>query len=322
MAKGAPVAPNLALTGDVEARHQSQIAFRIDGKIVRRFVDVGAHITKDEVLAEIDPDQRKSDLSGVEAQVRSSQATLDQAQDTFRRQSDLLRTGFTTQASYAEASKTLRTAQAQRDAVVAQADSAKKQLGYTALRAGIDGIVTQRDAEVGQVVKAGDTVFTIAQDGPRDAVFTVYEALLVDPPEDKRISVMLQSDPSVRATATVREISPTVDSKTGGVKLKATIDDPPPRMTLGSTVVGLGTIGTARAVTLPWSALFRWQGQPAVWIVGADGTATPHGVTIDRFDDSGMILKDGVEPGQRVVKAGVQFLRPGDPVEIAPDGTP
>ena len=306
VARVAETAADVVLTGDVQARRQSEVAFRIDGKISERLVEVGARIGMDEVLAKLDPDQQRSDLRNAEAALSSAEAGLAQAKVAFGRQAGLMKGRFTTRGSYDQAEQSLRTTQAQALAARAQVGSAAEQLAYADLRAGVAGIVTARSAEVGQVVKAGEAVFTVAQDGPRDAVFNVHETLLATPPGSKQFSVVLQGDPSVKALATVREISPTVDPATGTVKVKASLADAPSRMTLGATVVGIGNLQTFQAVTLPWSALFRWQDEPAVWVVDPRGnTVSPRRITIERYASGGMVLKGGIAAGDRVVTAGI-----------------
>ena len=161
--------------------------------------------------------------------------------------------------------------------------TAEEQLGYAELKAGVAGIITARNAETGQVVQAGQTVFTVAQDGPRDAVFDVFEALLTDPPS-RNVQVFLQADPSVAATGIVREISPTIDPVSGTVKLKVGLDSVPPQMSLGAIVVGIGTFRPRPAIVLPRSALFRWQDEPAVWLFDSKSrTVTLKVITIDRY---------------------------------------
>src|SRR5205814_8061341 len=105
--------------------------------------------------------------------------------------------------------------------------------------------------------------------GPRDAVFNVHETLLANPPPSRRVALMLLSKPSVVTFGTVREISPTVDAASGTVKVRVGLEETPPEMTLGASVVGSAKFSPVSAVIIPWSALFKWQGRPAVWIVDA-----------------------------------------------------
>jgi multidrug efflux pump subunit AcrA (membrane-fusion protein) len=121
----------------------------------------------------------------------------------------------------------------------------------------------------------------------------------------------------------LRELAPMIDAASGTVKVKATIDSSPPEMALGSVVVGSAHVGNADAITLPSSALFRWDGQPAVWIVDSKlSTVSLRTVQIDRYGDARIVLSGGVSAGDRVVTAGAQFLRPGVKVIVVNDNAP
>ncbi|MEQ4599149.1 MAG: efflux RND transporter periplasmic adaptor subunit, partial [Methylobacteriaceae bacterium] len=149
-------------------------------------------------------------------------------------------------------------------------------------------------------------------------VFNVYEALTAHPPGDKTIHVTLQSDPAAAATGHVREISPTVDAASGTVRVKVGLEATPPAMSLGAVVIGRGRFASREAVVLPWSALYRFDNRPAVWIYdSAAGTVSIRGVEIDRYGFDNIVLKGGVRSGETVVVAGIQFLRPGQHVALA-----
>jgi RND family efflux transporter MFP subunit len=166
-------------------------------------------------------------------------------------------------------------------------------------------------------------VLTVAQDGARDAVFNVFEALTARPPSDHTIDITLQADPSVTAVGRVREISPTVDASTGTVRVKIGLESTPPAMGLGAVVVGRAQFSREEAVVLPWSALYRYGNEPAVWIYDkAKGTVSVRQVVIARYGPNLIVLKSGVEPGESVVVAGIQFLRPGQAVAAIDLGQP
>ncbi len=163
----------------------------------------------------------------------------------------------------------------------------------------------------------------VAQDGARDAVFNVYEALTTHPPSDGGLDVSLQADPSVTARGRVREISPTVDPSSGTVRVKIGLSETPAAMGLGAVVVGRGRFAPRDAVVLPWSALYRYGKDPAVWIYDpASHAVSVRTVVIDRYGRNVIVLKSGVEPGEHVVVAGIQFLRPGQAVSVLDLGAP
>lgn len=317
-ARKSAVVSDVVLTGDIQAQAQTNVAFRTNGKVAERRVEVGDHVTADQVLAVLEPLVQRANLDNARAALVSAEAQLTQAEVTFERQKQLISGGYTTRPSYDNAEQQLRTSRAAVDSAKAALGTAEEQLSYTELRAGVPGIVMSRTFEVGQVVQAGQAVMVLAQDGPRDAVFNVYEALTANPPAEKTIHVALQSDPAVAATGYVREISPTVDPSSGTVRVKVGLEATPPAMSLGAVVIGRGRFASREAVVLPWSALYRSDDRPAVWIYDpAQGTVSIRTVEIDRYGFDDIVLQGGVEPGETVVTAGIQFLRPGQHVALA-----
>ncbi|MCJ2013039.1 efflux RND transporter periplasmic adaptor subunit [Methylobacterium sp. J-076] len=316
------LAEDVVFSGDIQAQALVNVSFRTNGKVAKRVVEVGDHVAADQVLAELEPLTQRANLDNARAAVSSAEAQLTQAKLTFDRQKELLGGGFTTRPSYDNAEQELRTAQATLDSAKAALGTAQEQFSYTELRAGIPGIVTRRDFEVGQVVQSGQTVLVLAQDGPRDAVFNVYEALTARPLGDKTVDVSLQADPQVAIRGTIREISPTVDASSGTVRVKIGLESTPPAMALGAVVVGRGHSLPQDVVVLPWSALYRYADEPAVWVYDpGTGTVDVRKVVIAQYGPNVITLKSGVEPGEHVVVAGIQFLRPGQPVAaIALDG--
>ncbi|QGY02833.1 efflux RND transporter periplasmic adaptor subunit [Methylobacterium mesophilicum SR1.6/6] len=311
-ARRSPMALDVVLTGDIQAQAQVNVSFRTNGKVAERRVEVGDHVEADQVLASLEPLTQRANLDNAKAALNSAEALLTQAKMSFERQKQLLSGGFTTRSTYDNAEQELRTTQAAVDSAKAALGTAQEQFSYTELRAGVAGIVTSRSFEVGQVVQSGQTVLVVAQDGPRDAVFNVYESLTTQPPDGDAVAVALQADPSVATTGTVREISPTVDASSGTVRVKIGLRSTPAAMGLGAVVVGRGRFAPHSAVELPWSALYRYDGRPSVWIYDpARRTVSVRAVEIDRFGPDIIAIRQGVEPGERAVVAGIQFLRPG-----------
>jgi RND family efflux transporter MFP subunit len=313
-----PIADDLIFTGDIQAQSQVNVAFRTNGKIASRLVEVGDHVRADQVLARLDPQEQRANLNNAEAALTSAEALLTQAKVNFKRQETLLSSGFTTRPTYDDAEQQLRTTQASVDSAKAALGTAREQFSYTELRAGVDGIVLSRSFEVGQVVQAGQAVLVLAQDGPRDAVFNVFEALLAAPPDSRDVDIVLQADPKVRTLGTVREISPSVDPASGTVRVKVGLAQTPPAMTLGAVVIGTGKFRPRAAIVLPWSALYRWENGPAVWVHDpATGTVAPRSVAIDHYGTNSIALSRGLEPGEEVVVAGIQLLRPDQRVAVS-----
>ncbi|WP_375464899.1 efflux RND transporter periplasmic adaptor subunit [uncultured Methylobacterium sp.] len=318
LASRSTIAADVVFTGDIQAQAQTNVSFRTAGKVATRLFEVGDHVAADQVLARLDPREQRANLANAQAALTSAEALSTQAKLAFKRQDSLMASGYTTRPSYDNAEQTLRTTQAAVESAKAALGTAQEQLSYTELKSGVAGIVLSRSLETGQVVQSGQSVLTLAQDGARDAVFNVYEALLAAPPESRTVDVTLQGDPRVAAVGFVREIAPSVDPASGTVRVKVGLQDAPAAMTLGAVVIGRGRFRPHVAVVLPWSALYRWQSRPAVWVRDpGNGTVAPRAVTIDRYGPDNIALSAGVVPGEEIVVAGIQFLRPGQTVTVA-----
>ncbi|MBB3999472.1 efflux RND transporter periplasmic adaptor subunit [Aureimonas pseudogalii] len=313
----APVSRTISLTGTVAARIQSDLSFRVAGRIDRRNVDVSDHVKAGDVLATLDTREQVSDVEAAEATLRSAEATLTQAQTNFGRQRRLFEGGYITRGVFDDAQEQLRSAEGTADSARADLATARDQLSFTELKADVDGIVTAREAEAGQVVSAAQTVFTVAQDGARDAIFDIDEALLAGAPPSEGVVVRLGSDPAVETRASVREVSPTFDAATGTVRVKMTLADPPPAMSLGAAVTGTGLAAPQNLVSLPWTALGAGESGPAVWVVDpATKAVTLRPVGVERYRTGEILVRDGLSEGDLVVTAGGQLLREGQVVTL------
>jgi len=308
---------SVTLTGEIVAHVQTNLSFRVSGQITEWLVDVGAHVTEGEVLARIDPQQQKADVEASEAAVRAAEAQVRQASAAFERQKLLMTKGSTTQELFDQAQTSARTAQGALETANAQLGTSRDALSYTELRAEASGIVTVRNAEAGQVVQAAQTMFTVAQDGPRDAIFEVYESLLFERPSAPMIKLALVSDPTVNTEGTVSEISPTIDTATGTVRVKIAMKTTPDRMTLGASVTGFATSLPVKLLILPWTALSATDGKPAVWIVNPDDRKVSlRPVKVSAYETGRVLISDGVKPGEQVVVDGLKMLRPDQVVDV------
>lgn len=311
-------APTFTLTGEVRPRRENDLAFRTAGRIVRRDVDVGDHVTAGTAVARLDPSEQEADVRAAAATVASAQADLDQAQAEFDRQKTLFDRGFATRSAFEQAQQVLRVAQGSLEVARAQHKAALKQLTDTDLEASADGVITARYADAGQVVQAAQPIFTLAEDGPRDAVFDVQEAALLAIPEDLVVELSKVDDGEVTATGKVREISPTVDPGSGTVRVKIEIDNPPDAMTLGSAVSGFARLKARRAILLPAQALSSDAGAPSVWIVDPhDSTLSRRSVEVVAYETRQIVVSSGIEDGDLVVTEGARSRLPGQKVTIA-----
>jgi membrane fusion protein, multidrug efflux system len=307
----------VSLTGHIRAKDEVNLAFRIDGRMIERPVNVGDVLKAGQVVAKLDPQIQQNSLNTAQANLASLEAVMTQARLTFARQEHLVKNGWTSVAKFDEAKQKLETTQGQIDAAQAQLRTAQEQLSYTVLHADGPGVVTAKGAEPGEVVQAGKMIVQEALEGGRDAIFDVPEQLMRTGPRDPLVQIALTNDPSVRATGRVREVSPQADATTRTWQIKVGITDPPQAMQLGSTVTGSIKLAAPPGVELPASALTEAHGQPAVWVVDPQSkTLSLREVDVSRYDPASVVISKGLENGEVVVTAGVQTLHPGQRVRL------
>ena len=312
--------PSITLTGEVQARFRADLSFRVSGRVLARYVDVGARVKAGEVLAVLDPAEQQADVDAATAAVTSAESQLRVAKATFERQKALIASGFTTRTVYDQAQEGLRTAEGVLEVARAQFGTSKDALGYTALRAEANGVITARNLEAGQVVQAAQPVFSLAYDGERDAVFDVYESIFFGAPDGRCVTLALVSDAGVTATGHIREVSPAIDAKSSTIRVKVSIQDPPTEMTLGSAVAGTVKAKPQQQIALPWSALMAAGTKPAVWTVDqATRTASLKAVIVGGYEAGEVLINAGLEPGERVVIDGGKLLSVGQPVTYEGD---
>ena len=307
---------NVSLTGEIQPRYQADLGFRVNGKVLERPVDVGTQVKTRDLLARLDPQQYKQDLEVAKSEIAVAEAEVTRSQAQEYRQRELLKNGHTTQVAYDQALKTFKTAQAQLDAARARQIQASENLGYTELKADNDGVITAIGADPGQVVSAGQMVVRLAQPGEREAVFNLAEAAFKNPPKDPIVEVKLVSNPDIKTEGKVRYLSPQADPTTRTFTVRVSLPDAPPQMRLGANVIGSVTVNEGSSITIPGSALFQKDGQPAVWLVDKDGTVQLKPITVQRYQGDSVIVGNGLAQGDVVVTAGVQKLLPGQKVSL------
>ncbi len=306
---------SVTLTGEIRARSSADLSFRVGGRVLARLVDVGAHVNAGDVLARLDPAEQQADLDAATAAEAAAESQLQVARTNFERQKTLLAQRFTTQVAFDQAQEKLRSTESSLEAATAQLGTAKDALGYTELRAGAAGLISARNLEIGQVVQAAQAVFTLAQDGDRDAVFDVYESLFFGDYDGDQVFLVLLSDPTVTATGHVREVSPAIDPRSSTVRVKVGIQNPPAAMTLGSAIAGTARSKPVAQITVPWTALMSLGSKPAVWTVDpATKTVSLKVVEVGAYEAEGVVIKQGLKPGDRVVVDGGKLLSSGQSV--------
>ncbi len=309
-------------TGDVHARIESNLAFQTSGKVVARLVDVGDHVKAGAVVARLDSAQQQADVTIAEATLVSAKAALDRANLELGREKALFADAVTAKVKLDDAVRDQAVAASAVVAATARLDLAKETLSYTELRVAHAGTISTRSVEVGQVAATGTTVFTLDEDGPRDAVFRVDETVAGRVGKASAIGIELIDDPRIHAQGTVREMAPAIDVGTASLRIKLALDDPPPQMTLGAPVVANLPLTTTRTFTLPADALFSdTQAMPAVWVVDAGTKSVSlRRVVVASYESRSVIVRDGLTDGDLVVTAGATRLRPAQIVRFEQAG--
>lgn len=305
-------------SGDVRARTESRLGFRVAGKITQRHAEVGQQVRAGAVLAQLDPQDYRLAADAARAQVAAATTNRDLAAADFKRFQALREQNFISGAELERRETTLKAAQAQLEQAQAQLASQGNQARYTSLVADVSGVVTAVEAEPGQVVAAGTPVVRIAADGPRDVVFSV--------PEDKLTGVRPGLPVAVRAWASstelqgrVREVAASADpvTRTYAVKVALQGPDQPP---LGATVNVLPQAPGAAAlqvIKIPTSALRQEGKGSAVWVLERkDMTVRSQPVQVATADGNDAVIAAGLQPGMTIVTAGVHVLSPGQKVSV------
>jgi RND family efflux transporter MFP subunit len=308
----------LEYAAEVRPRTESRLGFRVNGKLLRRMVDVGQHVTAGQALAQLDAQDYKLSVDAAKAQLAAAVANRDLAASDFKRFKDLRDQNFISAAELERRDVALKAAQSQVDQAQAQLSAQGNQSAYTTLVADAAGVVTSADAEPGQVLAAGTPVVRIAQDGARDVVFSV--------PEDKVSQVKLGSEVEVRMWAgnavyqgKVREISASADpvTRTFAIKVGLVSSEVLPLGTTVSVVPrALDRSGPA-VIKLPTSALQHDGKAVAVWVLDRTSmTVRLQPIVIATADGNDVVIQTGLQPGMEVVTAGVHVLSPGQKVTV------
>jgi RND family efflux transporter MFP subunit len=308
----------VSLTGNVQARTEVNLAFRIDGRLVERAVGVGDTVRRGQLVARLDAENEQSALQSAQAQLAGARARLEEARSNYNRLKSLVAERAVSQALFEQSEAAFRSAESAVESAQSQVVLAQNRLSYTRLESDVDGVVTAQGVEPGEVVGAGRMVLQVAKQGGRDAVFDVPAQIKDATPANATVKVALATDARVATTGRAREVAPRADPVTGTFRVRIALDNPPPAMRLGSTVVGsLRLAGGGTAISIPASALVRSDRQTSVWVVDPKTqTVAAKPIEVASFDPARVVVASGLAAGDVVVTAGVQALRPGQKVRL------
>ncbi|RYM62665.1 efflux transporter periplasmic adaptor subunit [Serratia liquefaciens] len=311
-----PVASgSLIQTGEIRAHEEVTLGFRLDGRILTRQAEVGDHVIAGQVLATQESETSRNQLSSAQADLNSARAAEQVAALNLRRMQLLMPSGAIARSQLDSAQADWQTARAKRQSSEDALKNAQENVSWTKLTAPADGVITQVSASAGQVVSAGQSVITLASGSLRDAVFDVADPQSVSQHADNLFNVSLLSAPSVIAQGHFRDVSPQADPQTRTWRLRINLDNAPPAMALGASVQLTLNASGPLFIALPASALTRTGNKPAIFVVD-EKTLTLHlrPVVVGRYSTSEIFISAGVQPGERVVIAGVSKLREGEKV--------
>ena len=316
-------AGSTSYAGEVKARYETRLSFRVSGKMVARYVDVGDRVKKGQLIAELDPSDYQLAAQGLTAQLAAARAERDFAKDDVERYQELLEQKFISPAEYDRRETLYKAARDKVSALDSQLHQAQNQTAYTRLLADRNGIITARDVETGQVVGAGQVIVTLADLGEKEVAIDIPEQRVagVEPAGD--VTVELWADGGRRFKGRTREIAPSADPASRTYRVKVTLLEGKDLAQLGMTATVYMTTPKTDELAIPLAAVFSPQRQPAesrVWVV-EETEQTVRSIPVELgvpVADERIVIA-GLNRGQLIVTAGVSRLIEGQAVQLVAD---
>lgn len=312
----ANAANSMQFAGEVKPKVESQLGFRIPGKIIERKVDVGSIVRKGQVLMRLDAQDLELAQRQSDAALRSARSTLDLAQAELQRYRELREKNFVNQATLDAKETSYQQAKSSFEQAQAALRNQSNQTGYSELRSDEDGVVTAVNAEAGQVIAAGTPVVSVAKSAEKDVVIAVPENIVDSLRQVTDVRVHLWATPDNVMQGKVREVSPIADPATRTYSVKVSLPADAAQAKLGMTAYVSFMLPTGKdGIRLPLTALHENKGQTAVWVV-ENGAVKLVNVQLSGHSGNDILVSQGVSQGQVVVTAGVNMLVDGQKVSI------
>ena len=305
-----------AFAGEVRAREESPLSFRVGGKLVQRNVDVGDHVRAGQVLATLDPGDLQAQARAAQAQLAAAEAELGRARADQARFAKLANDQLVSRSTLDAQNAAATAAQGQVNAARADLEVARNQAAYSQLRATRDGVIAARQAEAGQVVAAGQSVFTLAADGVREVAFALPEGMIANVRPGQAVQVEAWSRPGQRWNGRIRESARAAEPGSRRFAARVTVVARAGAIDLGQSArVYLPTNGNG-SLSVPIAALQRENGNASVFVVDAKtSTAKLRTVQTGAFGEDRVPVKSGLRADEWVVAAGGHLLRDGQKVQ-------
>ncbi len=318
-----PAADDRAVAvGTVQPRYETNLGFRVLGRLIARPVNVGDLVAEGQTVATIDSTALELAVQSARADLSKAQALLENAIGTEERKRILIKTDAATKQTVDDAEQVRAGAQASTARARANLTKAVEQLGYAQVKADFAGIVTAVSAEVGQVVSPAQTIVTVARPDVREAVVDIGADFPVPLTVGLPFTVSLQLLPDVQVQGQIREIAPQADQVTRMRRVRIALDVPPESFRLGSTITAKLSRAYGPVLRVPASAVLKDGAETYVWVVDAPtSTVSLHKAELSE-DEAGIRLVSGVTAGARIVTAGIHSLKQGQQVRIEQDTTP
>src|ERR1700741_720816 len=307
--------------GTVQPRYETNLGFRVLGSLISRPVNVGDLVAEGQTIAAIDPTALELAVRSAKADLSKAKALLENAIGTEQRKRILIKTDATTKQMVDDAEQVRAGAQASTARARANLAKAIEQLGYAQVKADFAGVVTAVSAEVGQVVSPGQTVVTVARPDVREAVIDIGADFPVPLTIGLPLPVILQLLPPFQVEGQFGEIAPQADQATRMRRVRIALDDPPESFRLGSTITARLSHSESSVLQVPASAVLRQGAETFIWVVDSPAS-TVSLQKVNLSEDGGLRVTGGLEPGARVVTAGIHSLKQGQQVRIEQDSTP
>ena len=308
--------PERSFVGTIRPRIESDMGFRVPGKVAKRLVEVGQTVDVGQPLATLDEVDLKLQAEQAEAEFRAATGVLAQATAAEQRAKDLRTKGWTTDAQMDTSRAAADEARARYNRAERQVELTRNSLSYATLAADTRGVVTATLIEPGQVVASGQTAIRVARFAEKEAVVAIPETL-VGRAKTGTASVTLWSDAEKRYVAKLREIAPSADPATRTYLAKFSLPEADDKVSLGMTAtLTLADAATERVAKLPLSALFNQGGNPSLYTVDNAGALKLQPVVVKSYDSDAVVISAGVTEGAKVVALGVQKLDPAQKVRV------
>jgi RND family efflux transporter MFP subunit len=308
--------PERSFVGTIRPRIETDMGFRVPGKIAKRLVEVGQTVEVGQPLATLDEIDLKLQAEQAEAEFRAATGVLGQAAASEQRAKDLRAKGWTTDAQMDQARAAADEARARLNRAERSVELTRNSLSYANLVADTRGVVTATLVEPGQVVASGQTAIRVARFAENEAVVAIPETL-VGRAKDGIATVTLWSEPDKKYAAKLREVAPSADPATRTYLAKFSLPDAGDSVSLGMTAtLTLADRVTERVAKLPLSALYSQGGDPSLYVVDASGDIALKPVAVKSYETNCVVISGGVDEGARVVTLGVQKLDPAQKVRV------